>query len=96
MEKFIEQKMCQEIDILTMQLLSVLDENQEKLASFGRQNKKRIVQNALFNFMINLYQPVGKSPLAAQNYPRYAEQIRKDFNKIIHVLSEFKPGKIYK
>ena len=95
MDQFIEQRVCQEIDCLTMQLLSIIDENQEKLASYGEQDK-RIIQNAIFNMIINIYQPTIKSPLAAQTYPRYAEQIREDFNKMILFLTEFKPGKLYR
>ena len=95
MDLFIEQKICQEIDCLTMQLLSIIDENQEKLASYGEQDK-RIIQNAIFNLIININQPTTISPLATQNYPRYAEQSRKYFNKVIRFLNEFKPEKLYR
>ena len=96
MQKLIEQKACQEIDCLTMKLLDVFDENQEKVASYGDEQEKRIIQNAIFNMIINIYQPTTKSPLTAQNYPRYAEQIREDFNKMIQFLTEFKPEKLYR
>lgn len=95
MDQFIEQKVCQEIDFLTMQLLSVFDEKQEKLTSYGDEQKKRIIQNAIFNLIINIYQPSTISPLSELNYPRYAEKIRNDFNKMIRFLTEFKPEKIY-
>ena len=95
MEQFIEQKVCQEIDCLTVLLVSVFDENQEKLASYGK-DSERIVYNALFNFIVNVYQPKTKSPLTNLNYQRYAEQARENFNKVVKLLTEFKPRKFYR
>lgn len=96
MDQFIEQKVCQEIDCLTMQLLNVFDDNQDKAASYGNEQQRRIIQNAIFNMLISVYQPATKSPSTTQNYPRYAEQIRDDFNKMILFLADFKPQKLYR
>ena len=95
MEQFIEQRVCQEIECLSIQLMAVLDDNQEKLKSYG-EAYDRIIYNALFELIVNAYQPSTISPRASQTYLRYAEQGRDQFKRLVELLNEFKPQKLYR
>ena len=95
MEQLIEQKVCQEIECLASQLMSVLDSNQEKLQSYG-EAYDRIIYNALFELIVNACQPSTISPRARQTYLRYAEQGRDQFKRLVELLNEFKPQRLYR
>lgn len=94
MEQLIEQKVCQEIECLSIQLIAILDDNHEKLKSYG-DAYDRIIYNALFELIINAYQPATISPRVRQAYLRYAEQGRDQFRRLVELLNEYKPQKLY-
>lgn len=95
MEQFIEQRVCQEVDVLAMELLAVIESNEDKLNSYG-ENKGRILLNALFEVLISTYRPKTKSFNGHQNYVRYAEQTRKKFRTLVEFLENYKPQKVYR
>ena len=95
MEHLIEQRVCQEINCLALELTSVIDSSRNRISGYTEEQRQRIIYNALFELIVQVYSPDLKSSAASQAYPRYAEQARKDFKKIIQFLREYQPEKFY-
>lgn len=95
MEQFIEQRVCQEINCLTAELASAIDNSRNRTSGYTDEQKQRIVYNALFDAIVLAYSPDSKSAIANQAYPRYAEQARKYFKQMVQFLREYQPEKFY-